>query len=116
MHARAHIALLLVLAVTPLGALACGSRTVGADWGCPGPELLTTPLVAANAVLANGTCTLEEEQAGRQHRILCDTQTCRWFVDGDMICECRQLDFVNTCANGIPTCADWRGSIDFASP
>ena len=75
------------------GTLACNTRTVGADEVCSGPDLLTAPLSGTTAELGNGTCTYEEEQGGRHHRVVCDAQSCRWFVDEAMTCECQQLDF-----------------------
>ncbi len=99
-----------------LGTLACCSRSVGADEECRGPDLLTDPINGADAVLGDGTCSFEDEQGEYQHRIICDTESCRWYVDETLCCTCQQLDFANTCANGVPTCADWHSSFDFSLP
>lgn len=107
---------LTACAVLLLGALACGARTVGADEACRGPDLLTVPLKGMDAIHADGTCSFEEEQEGRRHRVVCDSQSCRWYVNEAMTCTCQELDFSNTCANGVPLCADWRSSFDFSSP
>ncbi len=97
------------------GALACGARTVGAGEACRGPDLLSTPLNAADAILGEGTCSFEENQGAHRHRVVCDSETCLWYVDDVLECRCQQMDYNNTCANGIPTCADWHNSINFSS-
>jgi hypothetical protein len=116
MRGRVGTAGLVAGLVLLLGTLACCSRSVGADEVCRGPDLLTVPISGADAVVVgDGTCSFEDEQGGYQHRIICDTESCRWYVDETLSCTCQQLDFSNTCSNGVPGCADWHSSFDFAS-
>ncbi len=98
------------------GGPGCGSRTVGADEECPGPDMLSAPIDGLSAEHSEGTCSFEVEQGGRVHLIFCDGQSCRWYVDEEMICTCLQLDYSMRCANGVPLCADWLSSFDFSSP
>jgi hypothetical protein len=102
--------------VVCVGVLGCGARTGYDDELCQGPELLSTPLRGSDAILTGETCSFVTEQDGHAHRILCDGNACRWHVDDALRCTCEQLDYSNTCANGITLCADWRDSFDFSAP
>ena len=52
---------------------------------------------------------------GVRYRQECDGTTCTWYEDGQAICDCDRLDYVNTSAFGIPMCADWRPPWDFST-
>jgi len=71
------------------------------------------------------TCSLEgRDEDGRVHRMTCtvsgagpalEFEGCIWVTDGETVCECDQPDWANTCPGGVPICAPWAASFDFAS-
>jgi hypothetical protein len=111
-----QIAVVVLGALSGLGAGACGARVGAPQPECHGPDLLFTPIDGMATILDDGLCIFEENQDGREHRVVCDSEGCLWYVDGTLTCTCEQLDYANTCTNGVPMCADWYGHFDFSGP
>jgi hypothetical protein len=109
------IAGIAVTVVLMVGALGCGARTASSNEDCPAAELLSTPLRGSDIVTAE-TCSFVEQQDGRLHRVECDGEQCRWYVDEALTCVCANLDYGNVCPNGIPLCSDWMEHFDFSLP
>lgn len=104
------------IALVCVGGLSCGARTGYDNEVCQGAELLSTPMSGYDEILTAETCSFVTEQNGHEHRILCDGQTCRWYVDDVQLCTCQELDYANRCGNGVPMCADWLRYFDFSGP
>lgn len=106
----------LTIIVLCLAVWGCGARTAYDNEVCQGADLLTAPLNGADAILTAESCSFVASQGGHQHRIHCDGEVCRWYVDDVLLCTCEELDYASTCGNGVPMCAAWLQYFDFSSP
>ncbi len=87
----------------------CGARTdieSEAANSC-GPS--GAPLSPTVARVRDRGCVLEaRDSAGRLWAMECALEKCRMFVDGELRCSCSDMDYVNTCPTGEPTCRGWQ--------
>jgi hypothetical protein len=95
----------------------CGARTGLDDTGQQ--EAACTPPAGASAgstteLSCGSTCILATTDAkGTALRLVCDSHTCKLFMDEVLTCECLDLDYTSTCSKGVPTCLA-RGFFSFA--
>lgn len=101
-------ALARVLSLCSLATLsACGGQVVvDAD---PPTAFCELPQLAPEGPFTAETCadrcTLGAVGAdGAAVRLECDGARCVLLVDGAERCTCTELDYANTCANGVPLC------------
>ena len=107
-----------VLSLCSLATLAaCGGQVVvDADpptGFCEPPRLVPDGLSTIETCA--GRCTLGAVgEDGAEVRFECDGARCVLFVDGAERCTCTELNYANSCPNGVPLCQHL-GNFSFAA-
>ena len=76
------------------------------DEGCPRPVGLVSPITDRGDM--HGCTVAGVDSVGTRWSMFCDGAVCTLSRDGEAVCDCETLDWANTCATGLATCAEWR--------